>query len=161
MSALARNGWTRALLAVALSVALSNAATGVAGARSSARSSAAIEVSEAWARTSPMTATNGAVYMVIENRASKENALVSASVAPSVAAEAQIHETRMGEGGTRSMAEVSEIILPAASTVALEPGGYHIMLVGLAAPLETGARIKVTLAFERGRKQTVKAVVKP
>ena len=59
-----------------------------------------------------------------------------------------------------TMREVDGITIPAKSTVKLEPGGYHIMLLDLVAPLETGSTVKVTLEFESGPSQTVKAVVK-
>ena len=54
----------------------------------------------------------------------------------------------------------AEIAIPAKSTVKLEPGGYHIMLLDLVEPLKTGSTVKVTLEFESGKTQTVKAVVK-
>jgi len=59
-----------------------------------------IEVKKPWARTSAMEATNGAVYMVLKNESSSDQSLVGVSVASSVAAEAQLHETVMGSGDT-------------------------------------------------------------
>ncbi len=53
----------------------------------------------------------------------------------------------MGEG-EMVMREVDSIALPAGVAVALEPGGYHIMLIDLAKPLEVGTTIKITLTFE-------------
>ena len=46
------------------------------------------------------------------------------------------------------------------NTVKLKPGGYHIMLMELANPLKKGRTFKVTLEFESGKNQTVKATVK-
>ncbi len=151
-------GGLRAGVAVVLAVLVASMTVGVAGAHQKGESK--VKVSRAWARTSPMEATNGAVYMVLENTATKDNTLVGASVPETVAMETQIHETTMGTGGTMQMAEVEEITLAGKSTTKLEPGGYHVMLMGLAAPLEVGAKIKVTLEFEHGEAQTVKAVVK-
>jgi hypothetical protein len=132
----------------------------VSGGVAAAHGGASIEVKKAWARTSPVQANNGAVYMVLRNESKSDQALVGASVPASVAMETQLHETVMGSGGTMQMQEVDEIAIPARSTVKLEPGGYHIMLMGLAAPLETGSKIKVTLEFESGKTKIVKAVVK-
>jgi periplasmic copper chaperone A len=152
-----RFGARSATVLVAEITCLGTMATGgVAG----ASSTGSITVSKPWARTSPTEATNGAVYMVIKNTGSKDNALVGVSVPESVAMEAQIHETSEGAGGTMQMSEVSEITLGAKSTTRLEPGGYHLMLMQLATPLKTGSKIKVTLEFESGPKQTVQAVVK-
>jgi hypothetical protein len=139
---------------------------------------AAVEVSGAWARTSPASAEFGAAYMTLT--ASEEDALVGAAVDPSVAAEVQVHETVMAGGDTSSstmggddmsggsmegsgamtMQEVDHIDLPAGEGVALEPGGYHIMLMDLAAPLEVGQTIEVTLDFENTPDQTVEVPVR-
>jgi len=177
---------------VMLLVVATTAALGVGVA--SASGTNAIEVKRPWARTSPMEASNGAVYMILKNGSSSDQALVGASVPASVAAEVQIHETAMGSGdstgtmaggmgstpttmaggmgsssttmaggmggSTMTMREVDQIMIPADSVVKLEPGGYHIMLIDLAKPLETGSRIRVTLEFESGKTMTVRAVVK-
>ncbi len=50
-----------------------------------------VTVSEPWARTSPMNAKNGAVYMVLES--ATDDKLVEASVPPTVAAKVELHET--------------------------------------------------------------------
>ena len=130
-----------------------------------------LEVTDAWARTSPAVATAGAVYLTITNDGDVDDALVGADVDPSVAASVEIHETVAVEddemttetmamddemssdttamgGGMMEMRPVDEIAIPAGETVALEPGGYHVMLLDLAEPLEVGDSIEVTLAFE-------------
>jgi len=48
-----------------------------------------------------------------------------------------------------SMQQVPSIVVPAGESVALEPGGFHIMLMQLAEPLETGSEFTVTLTFEK------------
>ena len=61
----------------------------------------------------------------------------------------------MGDSGEMVMQEVDEIALPAGEAVELKPGGYHIMLMKLAAPLKTGTSIVVTLTFKSGATETV------
>ena len=56
----------------------------------------------------------------------------------------------MGMGGM-TMREVARIPLPAGEAVTLEPGGYHVMLLELAAPLTAGQTFPVTLTFEEAR----------
>lgn len=126
-------------------------------------------ISGAWARTSPMSVTVGAVYMDITSAAGDE--LVGVSVDASIAAKAEIHETVSavpgedssmpsettggmtedtmagGMSGEMTMRPVSSVILAAGETVKLMPGGYHIMLLDLAAPLEVGQTFDVTLTF--------------
>jgi len=127
-----------------------------------------IEITDVWARTSPAVATAGAVYMDIANTGDLGDSLRSATVDPSVAATVELHETVEAEdedsmttttgmgsgtttragGGMMSMQPVDEIPVLAGETVALEPGGYHIMLLDLAEPLEVGTSITLTLTFE-------------
>jgi copper(I)-binding protein len=155
-------------------------------------SAAAVEITDAWARTSPAMATAGAVYMQIENAGEADDALIGVAVDPSVAATAELHETttETGEpeatgapmdtmstmapgtdagmpsdttamgGGMMTMRPVERIDVPAGETVALEPGGYHVMLLDLAAPLEVGATVEVTLTFESAGTQVVTADVR-
>ena len=60
----------------------------------------------------------------------------------------------MGEG-EMVMQEVDSIALPAGVAVELKPGGYHIMLIDLVAPLEVGTTIKITLVFEKAGEITL------
>ncbi len=119
-----------------------------------------ITIDKQWARTSPMATDMGAAYMNITSPV--DDALLGASVDASVAGMTQIHETVMAEGMSEStemgsgttaapamtMQEVKEIALPAGEQVSLAPGGYHVMLMKLVAPLKVGTEITVTLTFK-------------
>ncbi len=67
--------------------------------------------------------------------------------------------TTMG-GGMMTMREVDRIEVPAGETVVFEPGGYHVMLLDLAEPLEVGDTVEVTLTFERAGDVVVTAEVR-
>ncbi len=138
---------------------------------------ATIAVTDVWARSSPAMADAGAAYMAIENAGGADDALVAASVDPSVAGAAELHEVVMvdDEGGdmsgttmdgsmdgegTMRMQQVEQIDLPAGESVELKPGGYHIMLLDLVAPLEEGTTIQITLDFENATSVTVNAEVR-
>lgn len=141
-----------------------------------------ISVSGAWARTSPAMADAGAVYLTLSNSGS-DDALVAASVDASVAGKVELHETTMAEGDMSSMdtgamdsshsmesmssdapmmqmVPVQSITVPADGSVSLEPGGYHIMLLELAAPLELGKTIQVTLDFSDAPDQTIEVPIR-
>lgn len=160
----------------------------------------AIAASGAWARTSPMSATTGAVYM--ELTSSEDDVLVAASVPANIAPTVEIHEIVMMDSsdsemdgmhdtdmedtedmdGMDDMAEGEEesaesaegdmmgamtmremdggLTLPADEAVTLAPGGYHIMLLNLPAPLETGDTFDVTLEFESGESLVVPVEVR-
>ena len=106
----------------------------------------AVTVTKQWARTSAEGAEVGAAYMHIE--VSLDDELVGAAVDMSVAMEAQIHEMVMS-GGNMTMQEVDSIPAKAGEMLELEPGGYHVMLMGLKKPLVTGETISVTLKFAK------------
>ncbi len=143
-----------------------------------------LTIANPWARTSPMDTTYGAVYL--ELTSADGDALVGASVPEDVAGVVEIHETvpvdeASGEGmgdmgmneegsdttettmagmGQMTMQPIESLELPAGETMALEPGGYHIMLIELVAPLETGEEIEVTLTFENAGERTITVPVR-
>jgi len=117
-----------------------------------------VEVSDAWARASAGVQNAGAVYMAIS--AGEADRLVAASVAPEVAAMAQVHETSMNEDGAMMMGQVSAIDVPSEGSVALEPGGFHIMLMELVEPLTDGATFEMELTFENAGAITVEVEVR-
>jgi copper(I)-binding protein len=114
-------------------------------------------VDGAWARTSPMESTVGAAYMSIT--ASADDALVGASVDMSVAMMTQVHETTTAADGSMGMQEIASIPMVAGTPLVLEPGGYHVMIMELVAPLEVGTSFTVTLTFESGATTTVEVPV--
>jgi len=59
-----------------------------------------------------------------------------------------------------SMKEVASVAIPANGTVTFEPGGYHITLTGLAAPLKVGQKFDINLGFLNGGVMKVTATVK-
>ena len=77
--------------------------------------------------------------------------LVSANSA--AAASVEIHEMAM-DGNVMTMRELRDgLLLPAGKAVALKPGGYHLMLLGLKQPLKAGDTVTVTLVIEGADKK--------
>jgi copper(I)-binding protein len=106
----------------------------------------AVKVSDSWARATA-EGQGAAVYATIRNEGGKGDRLVAAST--DRASMAMIHEGGM-EGGIARMRMVHSLDVPAGAEVKLAPGGNHIMLEGLKAPLAAGDRFQLTLRFERG-----------
>jgi copper(I)-binding protein len=138
---------------------------------------AGITVSDVWARESATATGNGAAYFTLENTSDKVDKLSSASVSSSFAKSAQIHETMMegspttmdsmspsttvaGSAGMMAMQEVDSVTIPAGGTVAFEPGGYHVMLIDLAAPLKAGDTFTMSLDFMNAGVVQVTATVR-
>ena len=117
-----------------------------------------VDVEKPWARASAMVDGAGAAYMEISSP--EADRLIGVSVDSTVAAMAEIHETQMNDDGTMMMSEVGRIDLPAGETVKLEPGGYHIMLMQLAEPLEKGDTFDLTLQFAEGGDITIEVEVR-
>lgn len=100
-----------------------------------------------WSRATPGGAKIGGGYMTITNNGSAPDRLVSATT--SAADHVEIHEMTMANDVMTMRKLDSGVAVPPGKTVAFVPGGYHLMLVGLKAPLKEGDRVKATLLFEK------------
>jgi copper(I)-binding protein len=109
-----------------------------------------------WAMPTAPTATTGAGYLVLKNKGNKADRLISASAG--VANKVELH-THIKEGDVLKMRPVDAIDIPAGGETKLEPGGLHIMLIGLKKPLEEGQRFPVVLKFENAGEITVDLLV--
>lgn len=107
-----------------------------------------VSVTDAWARATMPGQKVSAAYMQIQ--ADADARLVSAS-SPAVP-RVEVHEMKM-DGDVMRMREVKAIELPKGKTVALQPGGLHIMLMNLQKPIAAGDVIPLTLVIESGGKQ--------
>ena len=107
-----------------------------------------IEVHHPWARASAGPARAGAAFMGIHNNGAGADRLVAASA--DVSKTAELH-THIRDGDVMMMRRVEDgIPVPAEGVVHLEPGGYHVMFMGLKAPLKEGDTFLLTLTFEKG-----------
>jgi copper(I)-binding protein len=114
----------------------------------------AISVVDAWARATAPGQSSGAIYATIAN-AGAADTLVGVS---SDAGMAMLHSNDMS-GGVARMRMLGDLAIPASGRVALAPGGTHIMLSGLKAPLTAGGDLDVTLRFATAGPRTVKVTI--
>lgn len=135
------------LRSAALAVAL---AAGIAAAPAIAEPAAVtakgVTVGQAWTRATPGGAKVGAAFLTITAAKGAGDKLLSAS--SPAAARVELHTHTMDDGIMR-MRRVESIAVPDGGTVLLQPGGFHIMLIDLAAPLKQGEAIKLGLKFEK------------
>lgn len=135
----------RGLLVAALLVAA--LAGSPALAQDTAGACSLVYLFNAWAGATVPGAPTGAVYGVLVNLSDQPDALVSAST--DAAETVELHEVIMGEDDVMQMRPVEDGIMVAPDSFAqLQPGGYHIMLINLKAPLEAGSSLDLTLNFE-------------
>lgn len=117
-----------------------------------------IELERAWARPTAGAAP-GAVYLTINNKGSSPDRVTGAFT--DHAAMAMVHQNEVVDGVAR-MRMAGEINVPAGDRIEMAPGGTHVMLEGLRAPLRKGDSFNLVLRFkESGDKTVTVAVVGP
>ncbi|MCR5885148.1 copper chaperone PCu(A)C [Rhizobacter sp. J219] len=94
----------------------------------------------------------GGAYLSVSNAGTTGDKLVSASA--DVSKSVELHEMKM-DGDVMRMREVTAVEVPAGKAVELKPGGLHIMLMGLKAPLKQGDKFPLKLKFEKAGEVTV------
>lgn len=118
---------------------------------------AAVQIADPYVRVLPPGSPNTAAFMQLTNDGSAELALVA--VEASVAARAELHTHQLVDG-VAQMRQVAQIALPAGQTVSLQPGGLHIMLLDLKAPLKADEPVALTLVLSDGSRQQVTAIAR-
>lgn len=121
---------------------------------------AQLAVADPWVRaTVPQQQASGAFMTLTAPQGAR---LVEAR--SPVASVVEIHEMKR-EGDVMRMRAIPLLELPAGKPVKLEPGGFHVMLMGLKQTLNVGDTVPLTLVVETADKQRqtveVKAQVKP
>ena len=106
-----------------------------------------VDVKDAWVRTSVQGQKATGAFMKI---IAKEGGTL-VGVAILVAGVAEVHEMKMDGDVMRMRALPNGLALPAGKTVALTPGGYHVMLMDLKATLPKDSTIPLTLTFKNAK----------
>jgi copper(I)-binding protein len=118
---------------------------------------APLAVEDGYVREMPPGQTVSAAFMVLRNTTAIPIAIVAATCDASD--QAEIHNHRHTADGMR-MEKVIRLEIPAQGRQALQPGGYHLMLIGLKRPLKAGDTIGITLLDEMGKSYSAKLPVK-
>ena len=114
-----------------------------------------IHVSDVWARASAGPARAGAAFMTIKNMGDADQ-LVSAKA--NVSKRVELH-THLHEDGVMKMRKAPSIEAQKGMTM-LEPGGHHVMSMGLNEPFKEGDMFPLTLVFEKAGEIQVDVMVK-
>ncbi|ODA65998.1 hypothetical protein A7A08_03142 [Methyloligella halotolerans] len=105
-----------------------------------------LKIDRPWSRATPGGAEVGAGYLKIENKGEEADRLTGGSTP--IADALEIHSMTM-EGDMMKMRKLDGLDIPAGGSVALKPGGNHIMFIGLKEPIEKGKPFTATLTFEK------------
>jgi len=113
---------------------------------------AQVTIADPWVRTTVAQQKTTAAYMTIT---SLQGGKVVEASSP-VAASAEVHEMKM-DGDLMKMRAVDALPLPMGKAVELKPNGYHMMLMGLKAPVKAGDVVPIKLVIEdaKGQRRTV------
>ena len=118
-----------------------------------------VAVQDSYVRLAPPNAPATGAFMVIKNNGDKDIKVVKA--ANPVSKVTELH-THLNEGGVMKMRPVQAIDIKAKGEAVLKPGGLHVMLIDLKAPMKEGDVVPITLTFDDGSSKQVDAkVVRP
>ncbi|HEB95968.1 MAG TPA: copper chaperone PCu(A)C [Sedimenticola thiotaurini] len=129
----------------------------VAGPAMAGKAADDVTVSGAYARAVPPGQPNSAAFMTLTNGSATDHVLLDAE--SPVAKVVELH-THLKKDGMMQMRRVDSIDLPAGKETRLQPGGYHVMLIGLKQQLMPEQQVAITLVFKDGSRTTVTAPVK-
>jgi copper(I)-binding protein len=102
-----------------------------------------VQVDGAWVRTSVAGQSGTGAFM----RLTAREPLTLVGAQTPVAGVAEVHEMKMDGDVMRMRALAAGLELPAGKAVELKPGGYHLMLMNLKAPLRPDTRVPLTLVL--------------
>ena len=143
----------KTLVQVAAAIALILAAT---LALAPGASASGVMITKAYARASATpTAETGAAYVSLMTHGDADRLIAVSTPAAKMAG---LHQSKLVDG-VMKMEHVDGIDVPANGMLEMKPGGYHIMLMGLTAPLKQGDEIELTLTFAKAGAVKVKAKV--
>lgn len=114
-------------------------------------------IENAFARAVPPGQPNSAAFMTLDNHGHHDASLVSAS--SSVAEVTELH-THTDVDGVMQMRQIDTIEIPAGQQTHLQPGGLHVMLIGLKQNLADGDQIDLTLTFADGSEKALEIPVR-
>ncbi len=126
-----------------------------AQARDTITEAGALRIVNPWTRAAGQGMQGGG-FLVIRNTGATPDKLVSAT--SPAAGRLELH-THIRDGDVMRMRPVNDIPVPANGEVTLQPGGLHLMLMGLTQPMSVGQSIPVTLRFEHAGEVTVQLAV--
>lgn len=111
-----------------------------------------IVVHEPYIRLAPPNAPATGAFMVLKNGTAADIRLLKADNPASQTTELHTH---INDNGVMRMREVPEILVPAKGEAVLKPGGLHVMLINMKAPLSEGQIVPITLTFDDGSSKQI------
>jgi len=114
-------------------------------------------INDAWVREVPPGSSVSATYMTIQNKGDDDQLI---EISSDVSENAELHTSKVDENGVASMEMIKVLEIPAGKTVEFNPGGMHIMLIGLKESLVGKESINLTLEFTEAGEMQIEVPVK-
>jgi copper(I)-binding protein len=115
-----------------------------------------LNLTDGWVRVSEYSdhvdGMTGA-FATLDNHTDHDITIVGGSA--EIAGMVQVHEVVMVDGAMKMQEKEGGIVIPAGESVTLEPGGLHIMLMGLKKPILVGDKVTLTIDLDGYEDQTV------
>ena len=122
----------------------------------SAQAGVALHWKEAWVRSMPPGTQVTAAYGMLMNH-SDETVTISQLTAD-VGSEAQMHDV-IADGDQRRMVQLETADIAPGASLTFEPGGRHIMLIGVAETLPEGGQVEICAMSAAGAKACTQAII--
>jgi hypothetical protein len=116
-----------------------------------------VVIEDAWSRASIGTSRPGVAYMTLRNTGAEPVAVTGLST--DLAMMPMIHATTTDAQGVTRMSHMQEVVVDAGETVALAPGGLHVMLMDLQRPMVEGENYTLSVIFADGTEATVEVPI--
>lgn len=124
----------------------------------SCSANAELAISDAWIKNLPPPVPVRAGYMILSNTGS--SAISIQTIRSEAFSYIEIHRT-VESDGMMSMEPISVLSIEANSSVQLEPGGLHLMMMQPAEPTRPGDIIRISIVFDDGSVQELDMEVRP
>ena len=139
----------RNIIAVATTAAILSAGvqTRPAAAHDMTSADGTLKFSDMWTRATPAGANVAGGFPTITNAGKEPDRLVGGTL--TTAGTVQVHQMSITDGVMKMQELPRGLEVKPGETVELKPGGYHLMFIGLTAPVKEGEKLEGTLIFER------------
>ena len=116
----------------------------------------AIEISNPFINKPFAGANSAAGYLIIRNKYDKEFNLLQVST---TLGRAMLHKTTTTEEGVVKMEHLMKVNIPAGDELIMQPGGVHVMIMGISRPLIVGEKIPAKLNFSNDLEMDIEFTV--
>ncbi|MEO1206745.1 MAG: copper chaperone PCu(A)C [Pseudomonadota bacterium] len=118
-----------------------------------------LKIDHPWTRTTPPGVKVGAGYLTIENTGATGDKLIGGTF--ETASKVELHTTEVTDGIARMRELTGGVEIAPGATLTFEPGGNHLMFMGLKGALKDGEKISGSLTFEKAGVVPVEFAVEP